>query len=306
MTSLKELRDRLKSIQSTKKVTSAMRVVAAAKFRSSRLKMESSRIYQAEMLKIFRAIADNSMLIEHPPLLLNGPKPISFYFDPWTEYRDRYTHQYTVLLGIITSDRGLCAGYNTGLLKKVRYWIEEHQNIGHKVKLLCIGKKGYDALKKEYGLYINHYLPFADLLEKPTALAELADYIEKLYNDREFDYADMAYTYFKNTLTQVVTIEGLLPLNRIISAGLTKEVYEFEPILEKISTVFVQDYFKVHLNHLLFESMTSENAARMTAMDNATRNAQKIMNQLKLTYNRSRQAHITTELIEIIAGAEAL
>jgi F-type H+-transporting ATPase subunit gamma len=151
-------------------------------------------------------------------------------------------------------------------------------------------------------------VPLAKIQEdQQTTIENLVDYLEDLYNKHEFDYADIAYTYFKNTLTHSVTIEGILPLNRLItSAEEEKNVYEFEPSLEEIASPFLQEYFKIHLTRLLYESFTSENAARMTAMDNASRNAQKMINQLTLIYNRTRQAHITTEITEIISGAEAV
>ncbi|MBL6771610.1 MAG: F0F1 ATP synthase subunit gamma [Alphaproteobacteria bacterium] len=294
MASLKDLRDRIGSVKNTRKITSAMKMVAAAKLRRAQEQAEASRPYAERMERMLSDLAARSS--SDLPLLAG------------TGQSD--THM--IILG--TADRGLCGGFNANLVKEARRMIRELQAAGKQVKLYCIGKKGAQALKREFGDLIVKQV--ADL-DKPALsydkASAIADDILTMFDDGAFDAATLIYAEFQSAISQIVTRQQLVPFAVEAEADAGAEAaedddsaYEFEPSEDVILAELLPRNVGVQVFKALLENAASEQGARMTAMDNATRNAGEMINQLTLLYNRSRQAAITKELIEIVSGAEAL
>ena len=292
MPSLKDLRLRINSVKSTRKITSAMKMVAASKLRRAQTAAEQGRPYAARMERMLGALAAGLTGQAGAPRLLVGTG------------RDQ-VH----LLIAITGDRGLCGGFNSSIARATRQTAQALIAEGKTVKILTVGRKGRDALRRDFGPLIVG--GFEDIGKKGVTFAEtdqIADKILSLFEEDAFDVCTVIYNRFQSAISQIVTRQTLIPLP--VPAAETKDpsgaIYEFEPSEEAILADLLPRNLSVQLFRALLESNASEQGARMTAMDNATRNAGDMLNKLTIKYNRSRQAQITKELIEIISGAEAL
>ncbi len=296
MASLKDLRVRIASVKSTQKITSAMKMVAAAKLRRAQEHAEAARPYAERMERMLGSLAKAAVGQQGAPKLLagNGREDVH-------------------LLIVGASDRGLCGGFNTSIVRDARRAIEKLIKDGKTVKILCVGRKGRDQLRRSYADMI------VDTLEdvaKPRVTFEVADNIgqriAKMFEAGEFDVCTLYYARFKSAITQIVTAQQLIPFAveaeeaSVTATGGAKAVYEYEPDETEILTELLPRNLAIQIFKALLENSASEHGARMTAMDNATRNAGEMIDKLTLTYNRTRQAVITKELIEIISGAEAL
>lgn len=300
MASLKDLRNSISSVKSTQRITSAMKMVAAAKLRRAQENAEAARPYAERMERMLTSLAASAAANPEsaPPMLAGTGKDD--------------TH----LLVIVTSDRGLCGGFNGSLARYTREKIMELEGQGKTVKLIVIGRKGVTALRRDNA---NRFVETYEEISKPAphfgGAAEVAQKITDLFEAGEFDVCTLVYNKFVSALTQVVTPLQLIPFaipekkdgdeaNNGV-AGVSA-VYEFEPEEDEILASLLPRNLSVQIFRTMLESFASEQGARMTAMDSATRNAGDMIDRLSQTYNRTRQAAITKELIEIISGAEAL
>ena len=296
MASLKELRIRINSVKSTQKITKAMQMVASSKLRRAQENAEAARPYAVRMESMLRAIAGSAAGNDNAPAMLAG-----------NGASDNH------LLLVTTSDRGLCGGFNSSIAKAIRERVGALQAEGKTVKLLCLGRKGREQLKRDFGALIIDTVEDLDKggLSYDDA-DEIAARLTRMFQDGEFDVCTIVYNHFQSVMTQVVTPQQLIPYNvetdDVAEADQTEAtaIYEYEPEEEEILATLLPRNLAVQIFRALLESSASEQAARMTAMDNATRNAGDMIDKLSLLYNRSRQAAITTELTEIVTGAEAL
>jgi F-type H+-transporting ATPase subunit gamma len=294
MPSLKDLRNRIRSVRSTQKITSAMKVVAASRLRRAVEKVEATRPYAQRMERVLASLAGRMAGLPGASPLLVGTG------------RDE-TH----LLVVATSDRGLAGGFNSSILRETRRRIRELVPAGKTVMVLTIGRKGRDGLRRDYGRLIHDSL--TDIGRRQVTFDEARDIAERilvLFREGYFDVATIIYNRFRSAMTQIVTARQLIPFERASdtegAASLGGAIYEFEPSEEEILAELLPKNLAVQIYTALLENAASEQGARMTAMDNATRNAGDMIDRLTLNYNRTRQAAITKELIEIISGAEAL
>jgi F-type H+-transporting ATPase subunit gamma len=294
MATLKDLRVRIRSVKSTQKITSAMKMVAASRLRRAQEQAEAARPYAMRMARMLGSLAASILGSGTAPRLLAG-----------TGRSDVH------LLIVATSDRGLAGGFNATILREARRTIRELQAGGKTVKVLTIGRKGRDGLRRDYARFIIDSLTDVGRprLKFDNALM-IAARVLALFDVGEFDVATIIYNRFKSAMTQIVTKQQLIPFAVPETAGrpdpAVQGVYEFEPEEADILASLLPRNLAVQLYTALLENNASEQGARMTAMDNATRNAGEMIDRLTITYNRSRQAAITKELIEIISGAEAL
>ena len=286
MPSLKDLKNRIKSVKSTQKITKAMKMVAAAKLRRAREQAEAARPYAEAMERVLSAVASNQQS-ENGNRLLSG-----------TGKDD------TQLIVVATSDRGLCGGFNSSIVRAVRRKVRELQTQGKIVKLLFVGRKGYEQLAQEFSKII---IGKSELPKKKMGYSD-AEIISKDLISRfavgEFDVVHIVYNHFKSAISQVVSFQQIIPLQ--VQPTTSNSVYEYEPNEAEILADLLPRNLGVQIYTALLENAASEQGARMTAMDNATRNAGDMIKGLSLKYNRTRQAVITKELIEIISGAEAV
>jgi len=298
MASLKDLRNRINSVKSTQKITKAMQMVAASKLRRAQEAVEAARPYAERMETVLGSLAGSLKDQPGAPRLLVG------------------TGQDNVHLIIVaTAERGLCGGFNSSIVRGAIRKIEALQGQGKTVKILCVGRKGAIQLRRVYGHLI------LDTVEMPTSgrigFAEahpIAERVVEMFREGEFDVCTLFYNKFQSVISQIVTEAQLIPAQlpevpegeHALDAGLQGAVYEFEPDEETILRDLLPRNLAVQVLQSLLENAASEQGARMSAMDNATRNAGDLIDSLTLSYNRTRQAVITTELIEIISGAEAL
>lgn len=293
MASLKELRVRIGSVKQTQKITSAMKLVAASKLKRAQEQAEAARPFAEGMSAMLANLAAGVADIESAPPLLAGTG------------KDEVQ-----LLVVATADRGLCGGFNSTIARGAKRQIEALQEAGKQVKLLCIGRKGRDALRREYGDLIQDTIEGVGRRRlEYTEAAEVALRLEQMYAAGEFDVATIVFNRFKSAITQELTVQQVIPVQPSAVEGegeAIKAVYEFEPDEEAILKELLPRNLAVQIYGALVENAASEQGARMTAMDSATRNAGDMIDGLTLTYNRTRQAQITRELIEIISGAEAL
>ncbi len=297
MPSLKDLKIRINSVKSTQKITKAMKMVAASKLRRAQEAAEAARPYAERMERVLSGLASNVGVNAGAPPLLAG-----------TGRDDVH------LIVVATSERGLCGGFNTSIVKAARVRIEALLKEGKTVKILCIGKKGLALLRRDYRSMILDTFDMSHA--KRLAFGDVAPIAERLlsmFEDGELDVCTLFYARFQSALTQVVTGQQLIPASITDDAGVEQAgpdlkgaAYEYEPGEEEILKALLPRNIAVQVFRALLENAASEQGARMTAMDNATRNAGDMIDRLTLTYNRSRQAAITKELIEIISGAEAL
>ena len=296
MPSLKDLRVRIASVKSTQKITAAMKMVAAAKLRRAQEQAEASRPYAERMQRMLASLAAGASRREGAPKLLAGTGG------------DK-TH----LLLVGTADRGLCGGFNSNIVREVRRAIDALRGEGKTVKILCIGRKGRDQLRRTYGDLILGTIEDVSKPRPRFAVAEeIAARVLKMFEAGEFDVCTLFYARFKSAITQIVTQQQLIPFAPSGGDGATETaanggaVYDYEPDEQDILADLLPRNLAVQIFRAILENNASEQGARMTAMDNATRNAGDMINRLTITYNRTRQAVITKELIEIISGAEAL
>jgi F-type H+-transporting ATPase subunit gamma len=297
MPSLKDLRLRIASVKSTQKITSAMKMVAAAKLKRAQVAAEQGRPYAQSMERMLTNLLGSISSLEHAPKLLAG-------------HGSEQRH----LLVVITSDRGLAGGFNANVVRETRRRITALQREGKEVKLLLIGRKGRDALRRDHGRLIT------DTLENVTRYGarfqparELSRRLRMMYGSGEFDVCMIIFNTFKSAISHIVTAKQIIPVpvSELQGGARTAPtpqggVYEMEPEDDLLLEALLPKYLSMQIFRALLESYASEQGARMTAMDNATRNAGDMIERLTLTYNRSRQAAITKELIEIISGAEAV
>jgi len=295
MASLKDLRNRIASVKATQKITKAMQMVAAAKLRRAQDAAEAARPYSERMASVLANIAGAMEEGEALPLMTGTG-------------RDQ-TH----LLVVFTSDRGLCGGFNGQIVRLVREHVRRLEADGKTVKIVSVGKKGADLMRRDLGDKIVAKMDLNAGKGIGFANAEVvADTVMDLFAAGEFDVATIFYSAFENVITQRPTAQRIIPADVPTAAetaaptDANNALYEYEPEPETILADLIPRNIKIQIFRALLENGASEQGARMSAMDNATRNAGDMINKLSISYNRQRQAQITTELIEIIAGAEAL
>ncbi|RMF10748.1 MAG: F0F1 ATP synthase subunit gamma [Alphaproteobacteria bacterium] len=297
MANLKDLRNRIASVRSTQKITSAMKMVAASKLRRAQDAAEAARPYAERMGRVLTSLASSLKDQAGAPLLLTGTGKDDVH-----------------LLVVATAERGLCGGFNTNIVRAARQEISRLLAAGKTVKILCVGKKGYQALRREHGGRIIDTIQLENV--KKVGFSEAAmigDKVLELFEAGEFDVCNLFFARFKTALTQIVTKQQLIPASLEVqededvpAPDLQGAIYEYEPDEAQILADLLPRNVRVQILRALLENAASEQGARMTAMDSATRNAGEMIEKLTLTYNRTRQAVITTELTEIISGAEAL
>jgi F-type H+-transporting ATPase subunit gamma len=293
MPSLKDLRNRIGSVKQTQKITSAMKLVAASKLRRAQEQAESSRPFAERMSEMLANLGASVAGMEGAPPLLAGTGKDEVH-----------------LLVVATADRGLCGGFNASIARGARLRIRELRESGKEVKILCVGRKGRDMLRREFGSLILDTIEGIGRrrLEYAEAVG-IAERIERMYEAGEFDVCTIVFNRFRSAIAQILTFQQLIPVEpaRVDrDAAEVTAVYEFEPDEQSILAELLPRNLAVQIYRALVENAASEQGARMTAMDNATRNAGEMIEGLTLVYNRTRQAQITKELIEIVSGAEAL
>ncbi|MGI9490179.1 MAG: F0F1 ATP synthase subunit gamma [Geminicoccaceae bacterium] len=293
MASLKELRSRIGSVKQTQKITSAMKLVAASKLKKAQEQAEAARPFALRMSNMLTNLAAGVADVENAPKLLAGSGEDKVH-----------------LLIVATADRGLCGGFNSSIVRGARRKVAELEDAGKTVKILCIGRKGRDQLRRDHG---GKVIETIDGVGKSKLsydeAAAIALKIEQYYEAGEFDVCTIIFNQFKSAITQILTVKQLIPVEtpeEKADSGEAKAVYEFEPEEDVILEELLPRNLAVQIYGALTENSASEQGARMSAMDSATRNAGEMIGKLTLIYNRTRQAKITSELIEIISGAEAL
>ena len=291
MPSLDDLKKRIKSVKSTQKITKAMKMVAAAKLRKAQENAERGRPYSQKMQNIILNLTKSINDPSNAPKLLVGTGDDKTY-----------------LCVVLTADRGLCGGFNSNICKlakaKFKKILSEEKNL----KIITVGSKGLDQIKREYGKYIIKKFSFKD--KKQISFNEatiIGKEIINLFYQKEFDKCLLFYNNFKNVITQIPQSQQIIPAEIISeSKSDNNNLYEFEPDEDEILEDLLPKNISTQIFKAFLENAASEQGSRMTAMDNATRNAGDLVDKLTINYNRSRQASITKELIEIISGAESL
>ena len=289
MPSLKDLRNRISSVKSTKKITSAMKMVAAAKLKRAQDNAEKSRPYANKMKDIVLSLISRS-----------NTNNLKF---------SKSNNKKTVLLIVCSADRGLCGGFNGSIIKHTRNVTDTLRKNGKDFKFLFVGKKAYQSLKRLYNnLTIDLVSDFANPRIEFSIASSIRDQVLKLFFDNEISECYLIYTKFRSAISQNVESQKLLPVERDDQSENQEKtiMYDFEPNEELILDDIIPKNIAIQIHSALLENLASEQGSRMTAMDNATRNANDMIDRLTLFYNRSRQALITKELIEIISGAEAV
>ena len=294
MPSLDDLKKRIKSVKSTQKITKAMKMVAAAKLRKAQENAEKGRPYSQKMQNIILNLTKSISDPENAPKLLVGTGKDQVY-----------------LCVVLTADRGLCGGFNSNICKLAKTNFKKLLSEGKEIKIITVGSKGLDQIKREYGKYVIKKFSFKDKKQISFNEAELVGKeIIELFNKNEFDKCIIFYNNFKNVITQIPQAQQIIPAEKIESNDKDKKEeklsYEFEPDEDEILEDLLPKNISTQVFKALLENAASEQGSRMTAMDNATRNAGDLVDKLTINYNRSRQASITKELIEIISGAESL
>ncbi|MGF1560623.1 MAG: F0F1 ATP synthase subunit gamma [Geminicoccaceae bacterium] len=299
MASLKDLRNRISSVKQTQKITSAMKLVAASKLQRAQERAVMARPFAEKMSAMLANLASGVKDLPGAPPLLAGTGEDKVH-----------------LLIVATADRGLCGGFNSSIVRGARRRIGGLLEEGKEIKILCIGRKGRDQLRRDYGKYIIDTVE--GIGKKRVEYAEaaaIAERVHGMFKNGEFDVCTIIYNQFKSAITQILTVKQLIPVEPTQAANdneaeakttASGALYEYEPDEDAILEELLPRNLAVQLYGALLENAASEQGARMTAMDNATRNAGDMINSLTKTYNRTRQAQITKELIEIISGAEAV
>ena len=283
MANLKEIRNRISSVSSTMQITSAMKMVSAAKLKKAQDAITAMRPYSDKLTELIQNLSGS----------LDGDTP-----NPYTQVRSVKN----TLLIVITSNRGLCGGFNSSIVKAIQSYVKEHSE--ENIKLLTLGKKGHDILSKSISVFGSNNQIFDDLTY--SNVADVAQEFMNAFADQQFDAVKVIYNQFKNAATQIVTTETILPVVADQNTGGLISDYIFEPDQDAIVNELLPKSIKMQLFKALRDSFASEHGARMTAMHKATDNATELRDQLKLTYNKARQAAITNEILEIVSGAEAL
>jgi len=291
MASLDDLKKRISSVKSTQKITKAMKMVAAAKLRRAQENAEKGRPYSDKMNNIILNLSNGITDKENAPKLLAGSG-------------DNKIH----LCVVLTSDRGLCGGFNTNIIKKAKSYFQKILNEGKIIKIITVGSKGYDQLKRVYKNNIIEKISFKG--SKNINYFD-ADKVGKIiigkFEKKEFDICTIFYNQFKNVITQIPQEQQIIPLKSSeLQGDFSDDNYEFEPEEDEILSNLLPRNISTQIFKAMLENSASEQGSRMSAMDNATRNAGEMVDKLTIEYNRSRQAAITKELIEIISGAESL
>ena len=292
MPSLYDLKKRIKSVKSTQKITKAMKMVAAAKLRKAQESAEKGRPYSEKMQNIILNLTKSINDTQNAPKLLVGTGEDKKY-----------------LCVVLTADRGLCGGFNSNICKLAKSNFKKILSEGKELKIITVGSKGLDQIKREYGNYVIKKFSFKD--KKRISFNEadiIGQEIINLFNKNEFDKCILFYNNFKNVITQIPQAQQIIPAEKEQSDDNDEKLisYEFEPDEDEILEDLLPKNISTQVFKALLENAASEQGSRMTAMDNATRNAGDLVDKLTINYNRSRQASITKELIEIISGAESL
>ena len=292
MPSLDDLKKRIKSVKSTQKITKAMKMVAAAKLRKAQENAEKGRPYSKKMqniiLNLTRTISDP----KNSPKLLSGTG-----------------NDKTYLCVVLTADRGLCGGFNTNICKLAKTSFKKILNEQKNLKIITVGSKGFDQIKREYGKYVVKKYSFKEKKQITFKEADtVGNEIIRLFNQNEFDKCILFFNNFKNVITQIPQSQQIIPVDNKSTKSQEENFlpYEFEPDEDEILEDLLPKNISTQVFKAFLENAASEQGSRMTAMDNATRNAGDLVDKLTINYNRSRQASITKELIEIISGAESL
>ena len=290
MPSLDDLKKRIKSVKSTQKITKAMKMVAAAKLRRAQESAEKGRPFSEKMNNV----------------ILNLSSSISDK-DSASKFLVGTGKDTTHLCVVITADRGLCGGFNTNICRKAKNYFEKILKEGKLLKIFTVGSKGHDQLKRLYGKHIIEKMNFKGLKKITYKEAEdTGKIIIKLFNESQFDVCKIFYNRFKNVITQIPQEQQIVPIEKQKEVKMSDNFYEFEPEENEILNDLLPRNISTQIFKAFLENAASEQGSRMTAMDNATRNAEDLVDRLTINYNRSRQAAITKELIEIISGAESL
>ena len=294
MPSLDDLKKRIKSVKSTQKITKAMKMVAAAKLRKAQESAEKGRPYSKKMQNIILNLTKSINNPENAPKLLVGTGNDQVY-----------------LCVVMTADRGLCGGFNSNICKLAKNYFKKLLSEGKKIKIITVGSKGLDQIKRDYEQYIIKRLSFKEKKQISFKEAEIVGReIIELFKKKEFDKCVIFYNNFKNVITQIPQAQQIIPAEQTDLKDEDKNQeqisYEFEPEQDEILEDLLPKNISTQVFKAFLENAASEQGSRMTAMDNATRNAGDLVDKLTINYNRSRQASITKELIEIISGAESL
>ena len=286
MASLKSIKKRIVSVKNTRQITKAMKMVSAAKLRRAQENVVAARPYAQKMGEVLQSLAGNLEGDLHPLLQKRDAKKL--------------------LLIVVTSDRGLCGGFNSNLCKAGERYIKEKQAEFEQISIMTVGRKGYEFLKSRHTVYKN----FANILAKPNyqAAAMLAQEVIDGYLAEEYDQVVMLFNSFRTVMSQDITFQQLLPIvpEEKAAADEAGVEYIYEPSVDDLLTEILPKNIEVQIFKAMLESVAGEHGARMTAMDSASKNASEMIGKLTLQYNRARQAAITTELMEIISGAESI
>ena len=290
MPSLDDLRKRIASVKSTQKITKAMKMVAAAKLKKAQDNAEKGRPYSEKMQNIIMNITNSISDPENAPKLLVGTG-----------------NDKTHLCVVMTADKGLCGGFNTNICKLARIYFSKIMKDGKNLKIITVGSKGLDQLKRNFEKYIIKKISYKDKKKITFNEAEeVGEIILELFEKNEFDKCMIFYNNFKNVITQIPQAQQIIPAEKKENSKSFENFYEFEPDEDEILEDLLPKNISTQVFKGFLENAASEQGSRMTAMDNATRNAGDLVDKLTVNYNRSRQASITKELIEIISGAESL
>ena len=292
MASLKELRNRIASVKATQKITKAMQMVAAAKLRKAQVAAEAARPYSERMAKVMANISAGVQGSDNAPKLMAGSGKDDVH-----------------LIVVMTAERGLCGGFNSSIARIAREKATALMADGKTVKMICVGKKGYDALKSQFADQIIKLIELKDVKQVGFEnAADIGKAVIDMFDGEEFDVCTICYSEFKSVISQIPTAQQIIPAD-VPEAGEgdgDAVQYEYEPEEGEILEDLLPRNIAMQIFRGLLENGASEQGARMSAMDNATRNAGEMIDKLTISYNRQRQAQITKELIEIISGAEAL
>jgi F-type H+-transporting ATPase subunit gamma len=293
MPTLDDLKKRIKSVKSTQKITKAMKMVAAAKLRKAQENAEKGRPYSQKMKNIVLNLTKSINDPENAPKLMVGTGQDKIY-----------------LCVVLTADRGLCGGFNSNICKLAKNNFKKILSDGKELKIITVGSKGLDQIKRQYGKHIIKKISFK---EKKIISFNEAEIVGKeiidLFNKKEFDKCILFYSNFKNVITQIPQAQQIIPAEEVLPNNKKEKeeiFYEFEPDEDEILEDLLPKNISTQVFKAFLENSASEQGSRMAAMDNATRNAGDLVDKLTINYNRSRQASITKELIEIISGAESL
>ena len=288
MASLRDMRRKIASVKSTQKITNTMKLVAAAKFRRAQNDILNLRPYAYRMHEILSSLAARAVEGTHPLLTARQERKL--------------------LLVVVTSDRGLCGAFNTNILRRMETFVREKEDDGKEVELLLIGRKARDYVSRRSQYKVDKV--YTDLfLKRPRYedAAMIADYIAESYTSEKYDAVYVLYNEFKSAIRQDVVVERVIPIEPLeLREGDVPVDFLYEPSRDKVLQELLPLYFRTQMYRVFLESAASEHGARMTSMDNATKNAEEMIKKLTLEYNKARQASITKELLEIVAGAEAL